>query len=331
MRELDVVRRLAPPVDPPAPDAVARMRARALGGRRRPQRRAGWLVAPLAIGATLALVVVLAQAGGGRERAFAAEAVSAAEGAPRLLLGGGWRVTRMDEWNAGRGEMTFARDERELQLSWVPTRLAGPDKPAGARFDVRLGTADGVRATVWRYEGTDEYTAVWRQGDATVRARGTATSGAAFAGLVEGLRQVAVDDWLQALPESAVTPQEHPDAVDDMLAGLPLPPGLDVDSLRAGAGTRDRYQLGAQVAGAVACGWLATWADAKAAGDDAGVRRAVVALGSSRNWAILREMNSEGDYPEVVWQYADAVAADGTVVGGKVVSVEESYKAALCP
>jgi hypothetical protein len=29
-------------------------------------------------------------------------------------------------------------------------------------------------------------------------------------------------------------------------------------------------------------------------------------------------------------QYADAVAGDGTVVGGKVVSVEESYKAALC-
>jgi hypothetical protein len=80
----------------------------------------------------------------------------------------------------------------------------------------------------------------------------------------------------------------------------------------------------------VACGWLATWADAKAAGDDARVRRAVVALGSSRNWPILREMEAEGDYPEVLWQYADAVAGDGTVVGGKVVSVEESYKAALC-
>jgi hypothetical protein len=50
-----------------------------------------------------------------------------------------------------------------------------------------------------------------------------------------------------------------------------------------------------------------------------------VALASSRDWAILQEMNSEGDYPEVLWQYADAVAGDG-----KVVSVEESYKAALC-
>lgn len=42
-------------------------------------------------------------------------------------------------------------------------------------------------------------------------------------------------------------------------------------------------------------------------------------------------MNTEGAYPAVLWQYADAVAGDGTVMGGKVLTVEESYKAALCP
>jgi hypothetical protein len=334
MRELETVRRLAPPVEPPAPEAVARMRARAFG-RRRPQRRAGWLIAPLAIGAALALVVVLAQAGGGREPAFAAEAVRAAEGAPRLLLGGGWTVTRMDEWSAGSGEMTFERDGRELQLSWVPTRVAGtavgPAKDPDARPELEFGTSEGFRAKVWRYEGSNEYTAVWRQGDATVEARGAAASGAEFAGLVEGLRGVGVEDWLQALPDSAVTPQEQPEAVDEMLAGLPLPPEIDVAALRSSAGTRDRYQLGARVAGTVACGWLAAWAEAKAAGDDAAVSRAVAALVSSRDWAILQEMGAEGDYPKVLWQYADAVAGDGTVVGGKALTVEESYKAALCP
>ena len=329
MRELETVRRLAPPVESPTPDAVARMRARTFG-HRRPQRRAGWLVAPLAIGAALALVIVLTQAGGGRERAFAAEAVRAAEGAPRLLLDGGWRVTRMDEWNAGSGEMTFERDGRELQLSWVPTRVAGPAKQSGARLELKFGTSEGVRATVWRYEGSNEYTAVWRHGDATVTARGAAASGAEFAGVVENLRSVGVEDWLRALPDSAVTPQEHPEAIEEMLAGVPLPPGFDAGSLRDGAATRDRYQLGAKVAGAVACGWLASWAEAKTAGDDAGVRRAVVALASSRDWAILREMNPKGAYPEVLWRYADAVAGDGTVMGGKVLTVEESYKAALC-
>jgi hypothetical protein len=330
MRELETVRRLAPPVDPPEPEAVARMRALAFG-RRRPQRRAGWLIAPLAIGATLAFAVILMQAGGGREPAFAAEAIRAAEGAPRLLLGDGWQVTRMDEWSAGSGEMTFERDGRELQLSWVPTRLAGPAKHAGVRFELEFGTPEGFRASVWSYEDSNEYTALWRHGDATVEARGAAASGAEFAGLVENLRRVGVEDWLRALPESAVTPREQPEAVDEMLAGLPLPPQLDVAALRSSTGTRDRYQLGARVAGAVACGWIATWAEAKAAGDDARVRRAVTALASSRDWEILREMAAEGDYPKVLWQYADAVAGDGTVIGGKVLTVQESYEAALCP
>jgi hypothetical protein len=339
MRELDAVRRVAPPVDPPAPEAVARMRARALGrGRRRPARSRGWLLAPLAIGAALALVVVLIQAGGGNERAFAAEAVRAAEGAPRLLPGSDWRVTRVDEWSAGTGEMTFARGAQELQLRWFPARVAGaeigPAKDPNARFELEFGVYEGgvqqVRARVWRYEGSNEYTAVWRHGEATVEARGAAPSAAAFAGVVESLRRVGVEDWLRALPADAVTPQEHRDAVDEMLAGLPLPPGLDVAKLREGAATRDRYQLGAEVAGAVACGWFATWAQAKAAGDDAGVRRAVAALTSSRDWAILREMSAQGDYPRVLRMYTDAVAGDGTVMAGKELSVEESYRDALC-
>jgi hypothetical protein len=40
-------------------------------------------------------------------------------------------------------------------------------------------------------------------------------------------------------------------------------------------------------------------------------------------------MQSEGAYRDVLLQYADAVAVGGTVTGGKVLSVEESYRAAL--
>ena len=32
-------------------------------------------------------------------------------------------------------------------------------------------------------------------------------------------------------------------------------------------------------------------------------------LGTSRDWPVLDEMNERGDYPEVVWEYADQVAA----------------------
>jgi hypothetical protein len=41
-------------------------------------------------------------------------------------------------------------------------------------------------------------------------------------------------------------------------------------------------------------------------------------------------MDAEGDYPEVVWQYAEAVAGNGTIEAGKTLTVEESYQAALC-
>ena len=45
--------------------------------------------------------------------------------------------------------------------------------------------------------------------------------------------------------------------------------------------------------------------------------------------AVLNQMNADGDYPEVVWEYADAIAGDGTIMGGKRLTVEESYKDAL--
>jgi hypothetical protein len=334
MRELDPIRRLAPPLEPLAPDELARIRARALAPRRRRRVRLVGLLAPVAVAAGVALVVVL---GGGQDREVEAPAGQALADPPRLVLGGDWKMTRVDEWTQGSGEAAFERsDGRTLQLSWLPTSEAGsaigPAKEPGARHELEFGTSDGHRATVWRYEGTNDFTAVWRDGDTTVSARGVMPEGAAgFAGLVQSLRSVGVDEWRRALPESAVTPPEQAGAVDAMLEGLPLPPGFDVERLGEGATTRDRYQLGALVSGAVACGWIAEWADAKAAGADGRAERAVTALATSRDWAILREMEAQGDYPKVVREYADAVAGDGTIMGGKRLTVEESYKAALCP
>jgi hypothetical protein len=335
MRELDPIRRLAPPVEPLAPDAVARIRARALTRRRRRVPAAALLV-PACVAACVAVVVVL---GGSPDREVPAPTGQSlrADGGetPRLLLGGGWKVTRVDEWKRDSGEMTFTRNDRTLLLSWLPTSVAGPKvgpaKQPGARPELEFGTAGGDRAAVWSSKDSGDRVAVWRDGDTTLLARGPSLGAAELAGLVQSLREVGVEEWLRAVPERGVTPPEHADAVEGMLAGLPLPPGLDVEALTAGATTRDRYQLGARVAGTVVCGWIAEWADAKAAGDEARTGRAVDALATSRDWPVLREMNAEGDYPEVVWQYADAVAGDGTVVGGKTLTVEESYKAALCP
>jgi hypothetical protein len=40
-------------------------------------------------------------------------------------------------------------------------------------------------------------------------------------------------------------------------------------------------------------------------------------------------MNNEGGYPDVLWEYADALATDAPVSGGRPLTVEESYEAAL--
>ncbi len=36
---------------------------------------------------------------------------------------------------------------------------------------------------------------------------------------------------------------------------------------------------------------------------------------TSRDWPVLLEMDAEGDYPEVVWEYADQIAAGQTPAG----------------
>jgi hypothetical protein len=304
--DLETLRRLAPPVEPATPEVLARARAK-LRPRTRRRPRA-LLLAPVA--AAVALAVALTQTGG---PSFAAELVRAAEASPRLVMDG-WNVTRVDEWSAGQGEMTFAAGSRTLELSWWPASQTGNEGKDSDKLTV------GDR-TVYRYHGTNDYTAFWRSGDVTVEARALAASPQEFAGLLHRLHAVGAETWLRSLPNSAVTPANHGTAVEAMLKGLPLPPGFDAAALRRDARTRDRYQLGAQVAGAVACGWIEAWLH--------GDQRAVPALAGSRDWPVLKDMSAEGDYPEVLWQYADAVAHGGTVMGGKVITVEESYKDAL--
>jgi hypothetical protein len=294
--DLDLLRELAPPVQP-APDATFTPRRR---------RRPILVASPIVVGA-IVLALVLTQRG----PTFAEAAIRAAQASPRLLVEG-WEVTRVDEWDAGTGEMTFARDGRTLELSWAPDNQDRKDLEPVASERV-----DGARAFVGRYPGSDDYTALWRN----VRARGTAPSAAAFLETLQAIHQVSAQDWLEALPASAVQPRAQAATVEEMLRGVPLPPGFQAPA--AGPETRDRYQLGAKVAGAVVCGWIEAWLR----GDREAAARA---LASSREWPLLREMDAAGDYPEVVWQYADAIDGKGAVPGGKLgLSVDGTYKDAF--
>ena len=64
------------------------------------------------------------------------------------------------------------------------------------------------------------------------------------------------------------------------------------------------------------CGWFDQWFTATEQGDAAAATATSDALVTSHGWPILQEMANKGDFPRVLWEYADATAG-GTVGSGK--------------
>jgi hypothetical protein len=300
----------------------------------RPRRRVRWGGIAAAAVAVGILVVSLAgegaRLGTSPERAWAAPALRVANAVPRLLIDEpGWTVQRADQFTVREGEMTFRKGARTIDLHWRSGDGA-PYLADGAANAKRLPTVDvlGTMATLFRYPG-DDFRAYWPRGRYTMELRAGSTTPAEYRRLVGSLKEVSVDEWLGAMPPSVVLPRDAQAVVDAMLADMELPDAFDASALRAGEAIRDRYQLGARVAGAVACAWIERWIAARNSGDAGAAAIAVSAMQGSRDWAILREMTAEGDYSKVLWEYADAMKGDGTVLGGRVLTVEESYRSAL--
>ena len=227
-------------------------------------------------------------------------------------------MTRADELSVDFGEMTLANGEERLDLKWL---LADEyedavDKRVAEMDDLGTAPVSGADARLFRYPGTNDYVAVWLQGNYTVEARGLAADADAFRTTLASLHEVDVDTWLSAMPESVVVPARQAEVINQMLTGIPLPPGFDSKAIRATDAVRDSYQLGAQVSGAVTCAWIERWVAAREADDEAGARLAVEAMVTSWTWPVLLEMDDEGDYPEAVWEYAAAMATNGDVPAG---------------
>ncbi|HVF77684.1 MAG TPA: hypothetical protein VNA28_05260 [Solirubrobacteraceae bacterium] len=314
---------------------------RGLRGRR--PRRPGRSVAALAIAVCAAIVLAATSflgADQGAQRAWAAEAVRVANAVPRLLLGDS-EIQRADQFSVDFGEMTFVDGERRLDLKWNRVGI-GAALTEGRRSDresrvVARTQVLGHSALIYRVGPgrADDYLAgVWRQGGYELELRSgwpgpqLRDSGELVA-LLRTLRAVGVDEWLSAMPANVVLPVDREKVVRAMLADIPVPAAFDAARLATGDSVRDRYQLGALVAGAAACAWIEQWVSARSSGDAAAEEQAEGAMGTSRNWKILREMHPEGAYPLIIWKYADAIAGSGTVMGGKILTVEESVGPAL--
>jgi hypothetical protein len=86
------------------------------------------------------------------------------------------------------------------------------------------------------------------------------------------------------MPASVVKPGQREDAVDRILAELPVPANLDVEALKQNGMVLNDYALEDEVTNAVVCGWIQQWVDGKKTGDESAVRQAVHAL-SRKGWA----------------------------------------------
>ncbi len=62
---------------------------------------------------------------------------------------------------------------------------------------------------------------------------------------------------------------------------------------------------------------------------EVGVDTWLQAMATSHHWPVLVDMASEGAYSSVVWELADAMAADAPVSGGKPLTIRESYVTSL--
>lgn len=299
------------------------------GGR----RRRFLAVAAVVAAAALALVVIQ-PVGRDSGTAWAEALVEVAEASPLLLVKEpGWEVTRADVYGEGIGEITFRDGSTELTLHWRDRDSFDQyldDRARSAEHREQL-TVLGHEATLFKYAGGNDFTTLYRDRENTIEVRGVFPSIDAYRTVLSSLEHVDVDTWLSAMPDSVIASADRAAVVHEMLADIPQPEGFDAAALEDGP-LRDRYQLGAEVTGAVACAWIEQWIQATESGDAGAASEAAEAMRGSSDWNVLQEMNSSGAYPEVIRQYAEAMNGDGTVVGGAPLTIEESYEQAFgCP
>ena len=280
-------------------------------------RRTRW-VAPIA-----AAAVVAGLAGGtlwwqqnraGSQQPLSVSAsLGLAEGQRVTLEAPGWDVDSLGDglrFSNGSAELeitSYAADEYDY---YVEDRRHIDEGPP---VDGRRITVLGRSALMWAYSPT-VHTAIREvQNGRWLEIRADGIDEAGYFALLRDLRVVSSAEFDAALPDDFVTTAERPAAARVVLDGIKgvsgadLAPGVFVSFAEGDA--EDSYQFGAEVAGAYACSWLEAFDNATTHGQADLAAEAARVLGTSRQWPVLKQMDADGDYPEVVWEYAGQVGA----------------------
>lgn len=280
-----------------------------------PPRHRRWLVPLAAAAAVAALLVVPTYLLSGEDDA---REVPTPASAPPAATAHDWVVLQAEGWTAtyvsdagGEREVQYDNGDATLQVNlreaeardtYIEDRRGIDHPKVDPGAPVRLLGREGL---MWHYSRTDHTTIGEVEGEHYPEVRGSGMDEAAYVGLLDRLSWTDDAAFEASLPADFVTGGERESTISSMLGGVAMPRGFEVPP----TDEKDPYQLGAHVAGSVACAWLDIFAEAKASGDEEAMQRAAAALGDSRGWDVLHEMNTEGDYPEVLWEYADEVGA----------------------
>jgi hypothetical protein len=273
-------------------------------------RTAGLAAAGLVV---IAIVIVAGGIGGsgGGHSAFAQAAIEVAEANPRLLVTApGWSVTSANEFEPDQGEVQFGKGKRHLEMTWYPAdQYEDYYKDRSFVEQTSMSFPELGPSRTVRYSSTDFATMLKPQGDVFLEIRASLPADE-YKVVLGSLEPVNVGTWLRAMPATVVQPSDRSSAVADVVADMPLPPGLDLAQWENQAAVLDRYQLIAETAGLVACGWLDRWAAGVERGDAAMAAEATKAMQTARSWDALLEIENQGGYSQVLWELADAMRND---------------------
>ena len=278
---------------------------------RPPRRTRGWAIA-VAAAAAVALVVAVpllaSRDDDARTRRSSSSQDRAPRGSARSSLHPAGRSTTSPS-PPRRARSRYVADGRQLDVHWRPAdqydSYVTDREDIGDSVEVDLF---GDPSPMWAYSGDDHTTIGPVHGDHFFEVRGAGMDEAAYRTLLGQLEKVDPAGFEASLPPNIVTPTEQDATIAEMLSDITVPDGFDPKSIKVD-GYNERYQVGAPVTGKVTCAWIQAYADAQAAGDQAGVAEAAAAMDGSRDWDVLQEMADQGDWSEAVWETADLMVA----------------------
>jgi hypothetical protein len=318
---------------PPSTTIVRAARARE---RRRRSVVGGVAVAALAGAGALAFVprdravpigmgAETPQPPGSTAPAVPAPRVPAGPGEVTRILVPGWSVERYLAHPPDPGNPHMVNGDVEYQFQNAGRRLQVHFYEA-ADFDTRTGgraptaTVRGTQAVVSEYDGT-RWRLDWIEDGRIWEIDAKPIELNDLLAVVETIDHPDEATWQAALPAGTVVPSARPAVVDELLAGVALPPGFDVTPLRVSDRPADRYNLSAEVYGRVMCGWAEQWLQ----GPGPARTAAVSAFRSAPDWPGLTAMDAQGAWGKVLKSMAQRV------IGGDVEAARHMPDAMGCP